>query len=310
MHDKICLDQVNTIPELQTMIHKKILPFRSDPSTWLNSLVPVPKISLEEGAWGSVDCFTDPETGMTVVVKKSKKNDTPYRNAIELEIKILARVNHPNIISLVRFDCDVPLPWLATPYSGETLYRRIKKGAIDPASAEYKKIASGCLDALTHLHSMGIVHRDLKPENLVLQGDVVKVIDLGMAYDPDNKELVKSGTYVTTRWYRAPELFYAKGEASPDLDIYAMGIIFYRMETQKVMFRCMTHRVTVHSHQETFSGSSQNHIRKTLENSPLHDLYMEMLRYDHEKHISTRISAKEAKALYLKLVQEPEKQAV
>ena len=77
---------------------------------------------------------------------------------------------------------------------------------------------------ISTLHSKGFLHRDLKPENLLLNGSTVKVADFSLSRQgPKSQEEMTA--YVSTRWYRAPEIVLASPQYSFPVDIFALGCI-------------------------------------------------------------------------------------
>ena len=78
---------------------------------------------------------------------------------------------------------------------------------------------------MEYCHSQNIFHRDLKPENLLYSDNKLKIADFGLC-----KEL-KTGTnpnhsqYVSTRWYRAPEVIFKQSTYDAKIDVFAMGCI-------------------------------------------------------------------------------------
>ena len=99
-------------------------------------------------------------------------------------------------------------------------------------------IARGLLLALRVAHEAGVVHRDLKPANVYVdssaQGDVVKILDFGIAKDLSRAEdlgLTRTGMLVGTPSYMSPERFSATEPVTPSTDLYAVGLMLYRMLT-------------------------------------------------------------------------------
>merc|ERR1712196_502200 len=78
-----------------------------------------------------------------------------------------------------------------------------------------------CLRGLLYLHSAGILHRDLKPSNILVNGNCeLKICDFGMACVTDDTEFEKT-EYVTTRWYRSPEVMLDKKRYSSGVDVWS-----------------------------------------------------------------------------------------
>lgn len=82
------------------------------------------------------------------------------------------------------------------------------------------------------LHSKEIIHRDIKPENLLLSDEgVLKVCDFGFARSLKKNQSAVYTDYVSTRWYRAPELLVGDANYSKAVDIWAVGCIVAELFT-------------------------------------------------------------------------------
>jgi cyclin-dependent kinase-like len=109
-----------------------------------------------------------------------------------------------------------------------TRYRRLD-------SLQAKKIIYQLLKACSHMHQRGVFHRDIKPENLMLsRNGVVKICDLGSARLLNNPQPMSE--YVSTRWYRAPELLVNHQNYGAEIDVWAIGCIFVELLTGKALF--------------------------------------------------------------------------
>lgn len=83
---------------------------------------------------------------------------------------------------------------------------------------------SETLDALSFTHRSGYFHRDMKPENLLVTEDMVlKLADYGLAREI--RSVPPFTEYISTRWYRAPELLLRSQSYGPAVDIFALGCI-------------------------------------------------------------------------------------
>jgi serine/threonine protein kinase len=82
---------------------------------------------------------------------------------------------------------------------------------------------------------MGIMHRDIKPENMLLsRNGILKVCDMGFARHINSLKPLTE--YVSTRWYRAPELLIESAGYSSGIDIWAIGCIYVELLTGKPLF--------------------------------------------------------------------------
>lgn len=91
---------------------------------------------------------------------------------------------------------------------------------------EIVSIGKQILEGIEYLHEKGFLHRDLKPENFVINSQTleVKIIDLGTIKDIRSTSPPYS-TYISTRWYRAPECVLRSDSYGPPSDIFAIGCL-------------------------------------------------------------------------------------
>ena len=108
------------------------------------------------------------------------------------------------------------------------------EGVIEPLRAT--RLAEGIARGLSHAHENGLVHRDVKPSDVILvpdaHGERPVLLDFGLVKSNDSdEEVTKTGTFMGTPAYTAPE--QARGEPNVDgrVDVYALGILLYRMLT-------------------------------------------------------------------------------
>jgi protein kinase len=90
------------------------------------------------------------------------------------------------------------------------------------------------LQGLSYMHKHNYLHRDLKPENLLVYHQTVKIADFGLAKEMDARPPFTD--YVSTRWYRAPEILLRSPTYNSPADVFAMGAIMAELFTMRPLF--------------------------------------------------------------------------
>lgn len=162
-------------------------------------------------------------------------DEPDFAHRFEREARALAKLNHPNVVTVYDFGIVDGVYFLIMEYvSGTNLRQLIHSQELAPESA-LPMVAEIC-DALQYAHDQGIVHRDIKPENILVsaQGHV-KIADFGLAKLLGNamqqSALTKTGQVVGTPHYMAPEQLERPLEVDHRADIYSLGVVFYEMLT-------------------------------------------------------------------------------
>jgi serine/threonine protein kinase len=156
------------------------------------------------------------------------------------EIRLLARLQHPNILPLHDSGHVEALLYYVMPYvSGETLRDRInRERRLQPETA--CSIARDAADALAYAHAQGVIHRDIKPENILLSAGHPILADFGIARVINLagvRQLTRPGLDSPgTPAYMSPEQFL--GDQQPDgrSDTYSLGCVLYEMLSGKPPF--------------------------------------------------------------------------
>lgn len=201
---------------------------------------------LGEGAMGAVYLVEHLQLGRREALKVlhgQLASDARFVARFRREARATNRVHHPNVVSVYDFGQlpDGRLYYSMEPARGSSVASLIERGPLPMAQA--LRILGELASAIDHAHGRGVIHRDLKPQNLVLtaheQGEMLKVLDFGLAKIIANDELDKNATrqgeISGTPEYMAPEQFRGKG-SDPRLDIYAVGCIGYAMLVGKPPF--------------------------------------------------------------------------
>jgi predicted Ser/Thr protein kinase len=182
----------------------------------------------------------------TVVVKvvHGALNSSP--NALqrfEREAKVLARLNHPNIVAVYDFGfINKKQPFLIMEYiKGMNLADKVQQHGSPTVPVATQIIMQICR-GLEEAHATGIIHRDLKPDNIILQEKVdrpdwVKIVDFGIAHllDSEGKRLTRAGRITGTPEYMSPEQFKDK-PLDFRADIYSLGIVIFELITGRLPF--------------------------------------------------------------------------
>jgi len=161
-----------------------------------------------EGTFSEVLKAQSIKSGKYVAIKCMKNHFDSIDQVNNLrEIQALRRLaGHPNIIKLHEVLYDEPTGRLALVFElmDMNLYEAIKGRRHYLPEEKVKQYMYELLKALDHMHRNGIFHRDVKPENLLLLDDEIKLADLGSCRGIYSRQPYTE--YISTRWYRAPEL--------------------------------------------------------------------------------------------------------
>eukprot|EP00116_Pleurobrachia_bachei_P004578 sb/3464840/ len=195
--------------------------------------------SLGDGTYGSVCLAKNLTSGEQVAVKVMKRKYKSWQEAMDLrEVKSLKKLNHANIVKLKEVIRENDTLYFIFEFMKENLYQMMK--------ARYEKnryfqdsmvrnIMFQVFQGLSFMHKHGYFHRDIKPENLLCNGcDLVKIADFGLAREIRSRPPYTD--YVSTRWYRAPEVLLRTTNYSSPIDIWACGAIIAELYSLKPLF--------------------------------------------------------------------------
>ena len=193
---------------------------------------------LGHGGMGVVYKARQPRLNRFVALKilvREKEKDPLFAERFTREAQALARLNHPNIVTVYDFGETNGLYYLLMEFvDGMNLRQLLQSRKLAPEEALV--IVPSICEALQYAHQLGIVHRDIKPENILLdkQGRV-KIADYGIAKLLDADGRVQSLTgeqgVVGTPHYMAPEQVEKPSVVDHRADIFSLGVVFYEMLT-------------------------------------------------------------------------------
>jgi serine/threonine protein kinase len=188
---------------------------------------------LGKGGQGTVYLAQDTQLDRRVAIK-TLRNAGSQSEQLAQEARIVAKLQHPNIIPLFDVGEHQGAPYLVYSYvEGQTLEQLLKQEKSLPL-VQSAEIACGVLEGLVYAHAKGIAHLDIKPANIMIAAsDTPMVMDFGLAKLTSQQAKAGGNTLSGTPRYIAPEIIAGK-QADAKADIYAVGIMLYEMVTGEV----------------------------------------------------------------------------
>lgn len=191
---------------------------------------------LGDGTYGSVVLGQRKDTGEKVAIKRMKRKYYSWEEAMNLrEVKSLKKLHHTNVVKLKEVIRENDVLYFVFEYMQENLYQLIKDRRVPFPETTVRNILYQILQGLAFMHRHGFFHRDLKPENLLCSGpDLVKIADFGLVREIRSRPPYTD--YVSTRWYRAPEVLLHSTSYSSPIDLWAVGCIAAEVYTFRPLF--------------------------------------------------------------------------
>ncbi|KAG5885206.1 hypothetical protein JTB14_012229 [Gonioctena quinquepunctata] len=191
---------------------------------------------LGDGTYGSVVLGQRKDTGEKVAIKRMKRKYYSWDEAMSLrEVKSLKKLHHSNVVKLKEVIRENDVLYFVFEYMQENLYQHIKDRRVPFPEATVRNMLQQILQGLAFIHRHGFFHRDLKPENILCSGpDLVKIADFGLVRELRSRPPYTD--YVSTRWYRAPEVLLHSTTYSSPIDLWAVGCIAAEIYTYRPLF--------------------------------------------------------------------------
>ena len=194
---------------------------------------------IGSGSYGTVYKVLDHSKSIYRAVKKFKKSYSSIKSwKKEIEVELLPKLKHPNIISLSKIVYHEERLYLIMELASTDLghhLQRLYNDSVKLTEEQIRKYMKQIVKGVAYIHSAGYIHRDLKPENILLAEDkTLKIGDVGTA--KSMKDKFPYTNYVSTRWYRAPEWVLSTTDYTPAVDVFAIGWIMAELYTLRPVF--------------------------------------------------------------------------
>ncbi|KAL4775778.1 mitogen-activated protein kinase mpkC [Aspergillus nidulans var. acristatus] len=255
------------------------------------------------GTAGVVCSAYDLISEQVVAIKKMMKpfHSTSVAKRTYREVKLLRHLRHDNLINMSDiFISPLEDVYLVTELLGTDLHRLLNGKPLESKFAQY--FTYQILRGLKYIHSAGVIHRDLKPGNLLINENCdLKICDFGLARV---QEPQMTG-YVSTRYYRAPEIMLTWQRYGNKVDLWSVGCILAEMLLGRPLFpgtdhinqfwlitdllgnppdevidRITTNNVSMHLLPASLSGTSSDQLNLAL------NLLDNLLVFDPDRRIS------------------------
>ena len=181
------------------------------------------------------DIITNKEVAVKIIKEETMKNPLNLTR-FEREARAAASLNHQNIVKVITLGTFEGRPYMVNEFIKgktlrETLNVRGKFSFLEACDIMYQLCS-----AVWFAHQHGVIHRDIKPQNVFITVDgTVKLGDFGIATFQNSSHVTRSEVVVGSVHYLAPEISQGN-QATPQSDIYSLGITFFELITGRVPF--------------------------------------------------------------------------
>jgi serine/threonine-protein kinase len=169
-----------------------------------------------------------------IILKTLNTDGLPDNTVLERfirEAKILAGLDHPNIIKVYDFGTSGNFFYISFEYfESKNLREILNKNSL--SINDKIQLVIQLLKALNSAHLQNIIHRDIKPENILINSSgVLKIADFGLALVLNNNNITQGATVLGTPGYMSPEQI--RGEKTQQTDIFSAGLVCFELFTGK-----------------------------------------------------------------------------
>ncbi|CAL6063059.1 CMGC RCK [Hexamita inflata] len=233
------------------------------------------------GAFADVIQAENTKTGQMVAIKRMKQTYKSIDQIVQLReiqaLKVLSQNQNTVKLLEILFDKSTGRLALVFELMSHDMYQTIRHRKTPLPVNQVKWYMFQILNGLKASHQAGFFHRDMKPENVLVQknseswtGDIVKLSDFGSARQIGSE--FPYTEYISTRWYRPPEVLLSDGIYGQEMDIFGLGCVMYELIELHPIFpgkdefdqMCRIHNVL-----GTPSAELIKRLRRNAKNNPI-----------------------------------------
>ncbi|NMB83652.1 MAG: serine/threonine protein kinase, partial [Ignavibacteria bacterium] len=218
------------------------------------------------------------------VLNTQKISDQALVERFKREAKLLAKLDHPNIIKVLDFGTSKEYFYISFEYiEGVSLRNVLKTRTLE--QEQKVKLMIQLLKALDFAHSHQIVHRDIKPENIFIDKNLnLKLGDFGLALSAEDNFVTNPYSIVGTPSYMSPEQVRG-AKLNNQSDLFSAGVVLFELFTGKNPFLKDNVSLTLNE----IIGYDEEKLKEEIEKlpEPLNNILSGLL----QKNLSKRYSA-------------------
>ncbi len=205
-----------------------------------------------QGGMATVYKAYHPQLERHVAIKflqQSYVDDVNFLTRFEREAKIIASLDHLNIVPVYDFNYYQGQPYLVMKLIEGVTLKEVMSDSL-ASKAEVLDMLTAVANGLTYAHERHILHRDIKPSNILVDSSKRPYItDFGLARMTQAAQTTLSQDMLMgTPHYMSPEQAKGADELGPATDIYSLGVILYEFAVGRVPFSGNTPYAIVHDH--------------------------------------------------------------